>query len=58
MTPQNAVQKLRNRGLTLASIAKSSKSKTSTIFDIAKGDDPRWKLGQKLIALATKGEAK
>lgn len=54
MTPQKAAVKLRTSKMTLAEIAKSTRSKISTIYGISKGKPCMWEVGDRLIRLATK----
>ena len=51
ITPQKAIEALRTFGWSLELIAKGTTLTQPTISRIAKGADPSWKNGQKIIRL-------
>ena len=52
MTPADAIARLQANGMTEAAIGAAVGANQSTINRIANGRDPRWSLGNRLVALA------
>lgn len=54
MTPAQAIARLKSAGMTEAAIGSAVQANQSTIYRITQGRDPRWELGNRLIALAAR----
>ena len=52
MTPSDAIASLQANGMTESAIGSAVGASQSTINRIANGRDPRWSLGNRLVALA------